>query len=111
MKKVVLLILALTTVKAISAQSILNGSFENNTSSCGTDLAKASYNAMIEDSKEFGTANEVDVLGSSSCSGYGTAADGTYFIALVSNGKEDAISLKLSSALIINHTYSLSYSH
>ena len=60
MKKLLIILLCVPFIGF--GQSIINGSFENNTSGvCRTNLSNLDFNNYMHDCLAFGTANEIDI--------------------------------------------------
>jgi len=111
MKKSLLIFICAVAITTAYSQTILNGDFETGTSYCETNSPKTQFDTIISDCKEIGKANQIDIFGGA-CTTYGSAESGSYFLAMVSdyyNNAEDAISMKLSKAMMIGHTYTLTY--
>src|SRR5687767_9581083 len=111
MKKIyslTLLAFLLSPPTYLSAQTFLNGSFENTTGSCDFNITNATFNSMMNDCYAFGSADQLDIL-NNSC-GFGTAENGTNFVGLAvdnSNTLTDEFSLELSAPLVAGNTYTL----
>lgn len=98
------------------AQSILNGSFENNTMTVGSDainLSNAGFNGYMADAFGFGDWNgggdpggDLDII--STATYCGLAQQGTWYVALTSGGS-DAFSLTLSAAMVAGSTHTLHF--
>jgi hypothetical protein len=111
MKKLFLLFISLLLFSSYAlSQTILNGSFENNnTLQCLYNITNSEYNATMDNSIGFGPAEQLDILGTA-CS-FGSPQDGDWFVG-VSVGQDtlnDALSLELSSPLVVGTTYNLTY--
>ena len=94
----------------VLSQTVINGSFEdNNTNQCLYNLPNLDYNANMNNSIGFGPADQLDILGTA-CS-YGQPQDGSWFVGVsVSDILEnDALSLELSSSLVMGNSYTLKY--
>ena len=106
----IFILIGLVTSAGVNAQTVLNGSFENHIySSCTINESNTSYSSSMLNSSAFGSHNTVDVL-DSLC--YGTAQDGNWFIWLGTAhipGTFDAISLEMSSPLVVGNNYHISY--
>jgi hypothetical protein len=111
MKKLLLIICFYIALNlSAMAQSIINGSFENNSGSCLVGLTNSAYSAAMYNSVAFGTAGQLDIL-NDPCS-YGFAQDGTWFIGMAvdnSNTLTDAFSLELSTPMTAGNEYTLSF--
>ncbi|MBK9488366.1 MAG: gliding motility-associated C-terminal domain-containing protein [Haliscomenobacter sp.] len=105
---ILLAIYVLAVPIALSAQRILNGSFEGSGQNCGINLSNQVFTAAMPNVVGFGEKNELDIL-SAPCN-YGNAVRGTHFIAMtVIAGLTDAIGLKLSEPLMPGQTYTLQF--
>ena len=94
----------------LKAQTILNGSFENNGGACLYNIPNATYNANMQNSIGFGMASQLDII-SSGC-GYGAAQSGNWFVGMaidITGAMSDAFSLQLSAPLSTSATYTLTY--
>lgn len=105
------LVISLST----SAQSVINGSFENTTlpdSACYDNLSNATFNKKMLDVVAYGSASEIDVYWVNGCYYFGGTAYGNHFIVLDVNNtlpvKYDACNLKLDAALVQGEVYHLS---
>lgn len=110
MKHFLLSVASVVFVLRLEAQTILNGSFENNTGTCLTNIANATYNTSMQNSLAFGTASQIDIL-NNSC-GFGSAQSGSWFLGLatdITGTTNDALSLTLSAPLTIGNSYTLTY--
>jgi hypothetical protein len=111
MKKLVLTILISIFVLSLSAQTILNGDFENNTAGdCQYNLSNSEFNDFMQNSFAFGTNDEIDIQ-DTTCD-YGKAAHGRWFISLATNKSDftiDGMSLSLDKSFISGKSYHLSY--
>ncbi len=110
MKHLLLLFAAIVFALQSEAQTIVNGSFENNTGTCLTNIANATYNTSMQNSVAFGTASQIDIL-NNTC-GFGSAQSGTWFLGLatdITGTTTDAFSLTLSAPLVIGNSYTLTY--
>jgi hypothetical protein len=114
-KKLILLISILIVSSATQGQSFLNGDFENTTAVADLiNLTNGQYNGYMPNSVAFGNLNggginggDMDIITSDDyCDS--AAQHGNWYVALTGNGT-DAISLELSSALIMGHSYTLSF--
>jgi hypothetical protein len=106
----ILSVLSLSTPAFVTAQTLLNGSFENTTGACSYNLTNASFDGMMNDCYAFGSGDQLDIL-DNSC-GFGTAEDGTHFVGLavdITNTLTDGFSMKLSSPLLAGNIYTLSF--
>jgi len=105
-----LLLCSMFTQHKLSAQTVINGSFESTTAACDYNLPNSTFTTMMSDCFAFGSNSQLDIV-NSTC-GYGTAQQGNYFIGMavdLTNTLTDALSLKLSTALITGNTYLLSF--
>lgn len=91
----------------VSAQTLLNGGFENNTFDCGYNLPNFIFNQGMQDVTAFGGKEEIDVM-DESC-GYGPAFEGEDFIAMFYHAHADAVALHLSAPLEPGRTYVLHF--
>jgi hypothetical protein len=110
MKYLTLLLTIVLFTSKVNSQSVLNGSFEQNTvSSCATNQANTSFNLSMNDCFAFGSGSEIDIQ-DSTC-GYSNPANGDWFISLATPGPgmRDALSLKLSAPLIVGQNYQILY--
>ncbi len=105
-KKILFLFLLLGFI--IKSQTFLNGDFENNSASiCRWNLSNTSFNGYMNDCYGFGTASELDIY--KKC-GFGSAQNGSWFIALHSIvSSSDRFSMKMNNNLIIGNKYSIRY--
>jgi gliding motility-associated-like protein len=111
MLKRILFTLLFIYITESRGQTILNGSFENNTA--GVDqinLTNVNYNSLMSNSFGFGVLftiqGNIDIITSSTyCGG---PQNGNWFVALTSGGS-DAFSLTLSSPLVAGNSYTLSF--
>ena len=90
-----------------NAQSFLNGSFEINTS--GIDrlgLSNAAFNGYMSNTVAYGSAGNMDIIGDTVYCGL--AEDSTWFVALTGGGT-DAITMQLSSPLLVGATYEITF--
>jgi PKD repeat protein len=100
-------IIFLSAVLKTNAQSILNGSFENNTAvSDQINLPNANFNSMMPFCNGFGTYGDIDIITSNTYCGL--AEDGDWYIAFTGSGT-DAVAFSLSSPLIAGLTYTVSF--
>jgi len=77
-----------------SGQTILNGSFENNTAGTNQiNLPNASFTAMMANCTSFGTYGDLDIITTNAFTGSGT----------------DMIAMKLSQPLIQGNSYTLTF--
>ncbi|QDU65010.1 hypothetical protein [Engelhardtia mirabilis] len=110
--RIALAVLAVLSSSATtSAQNlVLNGSFENNTStSCKWNPPNAEFNSLMADVTAFGTASEIDIM-QGQCLYGSPPQDGAYKIGLASNTftqENDALALHLSSPLVQCKSYEL----
>ncbi len=92
---------------------VLNGSFENTTSTgCDLNLSNGTFSAMMSNHVGFGSADELDIM-NGSC-GYGSAPpDGIVKVGLACqypNGSGvDAMALELASPLVPGQSYTLTF--
>lgn len=102
-----LTLLAIFFSPVLFSQSIINGSFENNTA--GGDqinLTNADMNKMLPDVYSFGSYGDVDIIKSNT---YGNGAqDKSCYIALTGGGT-DIVAMALTAPLSAGKTYSLSF--
>ena len=111
MKNLSLLVITLLFFSSHSLpQTILNGSFENNkTALCLYNITNLEYSDTMDNSIGFGPAEQLDILGTA-CS-FCAPQDGDWFVG-VSVGQDtlnDALSLELSSPLVVGNSYNLTY--
>lgn len=100
----------------LTAQTLLNGSFENNTATLGSDMiniVNSVWNNTMADSYAFGDWNgggdnggDLDIMSTGNYCG--AAHDGNWCVALTAGGS-DAFSLTLSSPLVAGHSYSVRF--
>jgi hypothetical protein len=99
------------------SQSIINGSFEDNSASaCLFNMSNTSFNSVVEDCFAFGFWDPADFEGldlmDNSCN-VGAAQNGNYFIGLeVSTSpmiEFDALSMSLNTPLIAGTSYTVSF--
>lgn len=102
-----MIVLWLISLKSVSAQQILNGSFEENVIDCGINMTNDAFNAEMFYITAFGGQSEIDVL-NKDC-GYGLAQDGEEFVALYNNTFSDAFTFELSKPLEANRLYKIRY--
>jgi len=115
MKKLLIILLCVPFIGF--GQTIINGSFENNTSGvCRTNLSNLDFNNYMHDCLAFGTANEIDIQ-NDQC-GYASPTHGNWFISLAyglntigSSGfpSTDELSMSLSIPLIVGTEYEVSF--
>ncbi|KAA3606756.1 MAG: hypothetical protein DWQ01_17215 [Planctomycetota bacterium] len=94
-------------------EMILNGDFENNSSSgCSFNLSNTAFTAVMDDATAFGSASEIDLMQTGTC-GYGTSPQSG--MAKVGIGSAygstvvDAFSFHLSSPIVAGNDYQLSF--
>lgn len=100
----------LSSSMVVSAQTFLNGSFENTTGSCSYGLSNASFSSMMSDCNAFGSASQIDIL-DNTC-GFGTAENGTHFVGIavdITNALTDAFAMELSAPMVAGNTYMLTF--
>ena len=110
MQKHILCLLLILSLKKVSAQTFLNGDFENNTAPfCQLNLPNGQFNSYMSNTKAYGLGNQVDIQ-NSSC-GFGSPANGNWFISLAQNtmGNPDMVSMQLSTSLIPGNSYTFCY--
>ena len=94
-----------------NAQSFLNGSFENTTSSgCDYNLPNGDFNGKMQKTIAYGSPGEVDIQ-RLACS-VATIPDGNVVISLnarANNSGVDAVSLELTTPLITGISYKLTF--
>jgi len=92
-----------------TAQSFLNGSFENTTGNCDFNISNSTFNGLMNDCYAFGEASQIDII-KNTC-GYGSAQSGIYFIGLAVSIslQADALSLSLDEPLTAGNSYALSF--
>ena len=98
----------------VQAQSILNGSFEQNSATADViNMVNATWDTLVQNSAAFGDWNgggpnggDLDLINSNAYCGL--AQHGDWFCALTSGGT-DAFSLELSSPLTVGASYSVSF--
>jgi hypothetical protein len=103
-------VFTLFSQSTIFGQTLLNGSFETTTGNCDYNLPNSIFNSMMSNCYAFGNNSQIDII-NSTC-GYGSAQQGNYFIGLavdITNTLTDALSLKLSTPLIVGNTYVLNF--
>lgn len=111
MLKKIFYILFIVSYLESTGQTLLNGSFENNTAvGDQINLVNAQYNSLMANSFGFGVLpfvdGNIDIIASSDyCGG---PQNGNWFVALTSGGS-DAFSLTLSSPLVAGNSYTLSF--
>ncbi len=101
-----ILVLLVLICKFTYSQSFLNGNFENN--SCTGDhinLTNPGYNSLMQNSTGYGTYGNLDIITSST---WGPPQNGSWFVAMTGNGT-DAISLELSSPILMGNQYTISF--
>lgn len=116
MKKTLLSLITLFGFYYAMSQTIINGNFETNTlSSCLINPSNTTYNNSISNSFAFGdyTFSGPDLL-KSTCP-YGSAANGTWFLAIgygTQPGvgyRSDAVSLEIDINLVPGNSYTIRY--
>jgi gliding motility-associated-like protein len=92
-----------------SAQTFLNGSFEVTTSGPGDaiNLSNAGFNGFMANTNAYGTTGNMDIIQSGTWGG-GGAQHCKWYVALTGSGT-DAITMRLSAALVTGTTYTISY--
>lgn len=94
-------------IHSVFAQSILNGSFENNTAGGNQiNLTNADFNSMMPDCNGFGSYGDIDIITTNAYCGL--AEDGDWYIAFTGTGT-DAVAFSLSSQLIAGMSYTVSF--
>lgn len=115
MKILPLFLIAFSTCICSYGQNFLNGNFEINSAvTAQINLTNSQYNNLMANSIAFGSNNgggpsggDIDILFTADSCEY-DAQNGTCFIALTGGGT-DAISLKLSTPLIVGNSYTISF--
>src|SRR6187402_2973513 len=88
----------LFTVFSSSGQSILNGSFENNTAGINQiNLSNAAFNSMMPYCTGFGSFGDIDIITTNVYCGL--AQDASWYVAFTGTGS-DAIAMSLSSPFL-----------
>ncbi len=94
-------------VQSSKAQSFLNGSFENTTSTgCNYNLNNTAFNALMSDVNAYGAGNETDIM-VAGCY-VPTIPDGTYCIALAAPNS-DELAMALSTPLVAGTAYTFTF--
>lgn len=102
----------LFVAESANANLILNGSFENTTSTgCDSNNSNTSFNGKMSNATAWGTANEIDIYTSVACFGSNPAIDGSVKLHLnkQTGGAFDAFNFDLASALVNGTSYDLSF--
>lgn len=111
-KNYILIVAVLISFLNLNAQAFLNGSFEiTSTTTCMYNLSNTNFNTRMSNVNAFGLAEEIDIQ-RIDCY-VPSIPDGNVVISLnakPSNGAVDAISLDLSSPLIIGKSYKMTFS-
>ena len=99
-------------IQIANAQSFLNGSFETTTSTgCNYNMNNATYNSLMSNSNAFGSYQALDIV-VSGCY-IPSVPDGLYAVSIANNPPNniqgEAISLQLSTALIMGNSYTISF--
>jgi len=91
----------------IIAQSFLNGSFENTTSTgCNYNLNNTAFNGLMSDVTAYGAGNETDIM-VTGCY-VPNIPDGTYCIALAAPNS-DELAMALSTPLVAGTAYTFTF--
>jgi hypothetical protein len=112
MKKVYIIIVltCLININQGITQTLLNGSFENNTTGCFLNLPNNSFNSNMYNTYGFGTASQLDMI-ENGCN-YGSAENGSYFLGVAvdnTNTLYDAFSMALNAPLQMGTYYTLTF--
>ena len=92
----------------LSAQTFLNGSFENNTAVADLiNLSNIDFNAAMSNTTAFGTTGNMDIITSTTWGG-GSAQNGNWYVALTGFGT-DMFAMELSTPLVIGASYTISF--
>lgn len=99
----------LTFLLLSSQNLVVNGDFENNTSSgCDYDLVNSAFNARMVSCNAYGTQNELDIMDGGSCAGPAGPVGSTKLgLATDGGASVDALVVKLSNTLIVGQTYTV----
>jgi hypothetical protein len=94
----------------VSANTIINGDFENNTAA-GTafNLSNAQFNSTVADATAFGEASEIDLINGNP---YGLLPQsGNWKLAIhrSSTGNNDTFTFNLSAPIVAGQTYTLDF--
>ena len=98
--KIAVFTFILIRFNSASAQSFLNGDFENNTAAVGTDqinLSNANFNTMMPNTFAFGTYGDMDIINTTTYTG--GPQKGSWFVAFTGGGT-DIISMELTSLIV-----------
>lgn len=91
----------------LTAQTFLNGSFENTTSTgCNYNLNNTAFNNLMSDVNAYGAGNETDIM-IVGCY-VPTIPDGTYCVALAAPNS-DELAMSLSSPLVAGTAYTFTF--
>ena len=106
---ILIAILFFNSIK-LEAQTFINGSFENTTSSgCDYNNSNSEFNSKMENVYAFGTAQEVDIKRINCFIPSIPDGDVALAINVQPDGDFDAIALELTSPLISGNRYTISF--
>ena len=102
------LFLLFCSIHLLSAQSILNGSFETTTAplACNYNLSNATFNSYMSDVNAYGAGQELDIIRASCFNP--SVPDGSRMVG-VADSPSDEIAMTVSPALVAGLSYTITF--